>query len=224
MASERSWIRRSLTKLVNDDNLDLYALGSVAAVFTVLGVTGVSDVKALSSVVLALLAVLAYSQIRSRRLIEQVRISHRRNSTALFRVDFPPDLIPRRAGSFDILLVGLSMTRTVQGMRADMASILQAGGRIRVLVVDPTNDSAIQAAEGLIGENLGYVKLQARITATLDDLTTMRDRTNGRLEVRVSSSIPTVGLNCLDLSGPTGRFAFSTMSTKRTASLLQSSR
>ena len=69
MAAERGRVRRSLVRVINDDNLDLYLLGSIAGVFTVLGATGISDVKTSSSVVLALLALLAFSQIRSRRQI-----------------------------------------------------------------------------------------------------------------------------------------------------------
>jgi hypothetical protein len=42
---KQGWLRRSLVRVINDDNLDLYLLGTVALVFTVLGITGVSDVK-----------------------------------------------------------------------------------------------------------------------------------------------------------------------------------
>jgi hypothetical protein len=43
----------------------------------------------LSSVVLALLGLLAFSQIRSRRLIEQIRRSHQAGLTAFSSRDFP---------------------------------------------------------------------------------------------------------------------------------------
>src|SRR5689334_14897423 len=110
---ERGWLRRRLTAVINDDNLDLYLLATIAMVFTVLGATGVSDIKVLSSVVLALLAILALSQIRSRRLTEQIRNAQRPDPTALFQRTFPDDFHQRRAGAFDLLLIGLSMTRTV---------------------------------------------------------------------------------------------------------------
>ena len=164
MMSNRGWVRQRLIKFIGDDNLDLYLLAVVAMVFTVLGATGVSDIKVLSSVLLALLAILALSQIRSRRLTEQIRRSQRSDPTAIFRATFPNDFNVRRAGAFDLLLIGLSMTRTVQGMRAEMVSILEAGGRIRVLVIDPTSDSLTDAAEGLVTANLGYGKLRERIT------------------------------------------------------------
>ncbi|MEV6878680.1 hypothetical protein [Amycolatopsis sp. NPDC051128] len=39
---------------------------------------------------------------------------------------------------------------------------------------------------------------------TLEDLTALRSKTTGRLEVRVSSRISSAGFNCLDASGPRG--------------------
>jgi hypothetical protein len=98
---ERGWLRRRLTAVINDDNLDLYLLATIAMVFTVLGATGVSDIKVLSSVVLALLAILALSQIMSRRLTEQIRNAQRADPTALFHWTFPEDFQQRRTGAFD---------------------------------------------------------------------------------------------------------------------------
>ncbi|WP_409490764.1 hypothetical protein [Amycolatopsis sp. cmx-11-12] len=204
MADERGRIRRSLTRVITDDNLDLYVLGTVALAFTVLGATGISDVKTLSSVVTALLALLAFSQIRSRRLTEQVRDSNRGGPAAFFEPQFPADLISRRAAAFDILLIGHSMTRTVQGMRSDIRSILEAGGRIRVLVLDPTDEAIVDVADRRISRSHGQGRMRQRIMTTLDELTSLRSRTSGRLEIRVSSRISSAGFNCLDMASKRG--------------------
>lgn len=179
---------------VGDDNLDLYALASVGLLFTILGVTGLSDVKTLASAVLGLLAILAFSQIKTRKLTQ--RISRARAGAVVLRGEFPPDLIDRRAAASDILLIGLTMTRTVQGMRTDLPGILKAGGRVRVLVLDPTNEALMVTA--------ARHRLRTRIQATLDDLTAVRERHGGRLEIRVLSSIPSAGFNCLDVHKPNG--------------------
>lgn len=204
MADGQGRVRRSLIRVINDDNLDLYLLGTVALVFTVLGITGISDAKTSSAVVVALLALLAFSQIRSRRLMEQIRDEQRGGATALFSREFPADLIVRRAQAHDLLVVGLSLSRTVHGMRAEMATILAAGGRIRVLVLDPTDESLVEVADRRIAKSLGAGKLRSRIMATLDDLTALRERIGGRLEVRVSSVIPSAGFSCLDVAGARG--------------------
>lgn len=195
-------------RLVNDDNLDLYLLGAVALAFTVLGATGISDVKTLSSVVLALLAVLAFSQIRSRRLTEQIRRTHTAGRASLFQSGFPNDIISRRADAFDILLIGNSMTRTVQGLRRDMLPILGAGGRIRVLVLDPTDEALMATADRGTSENFVPGRLRRRILTTLEDLTMLDGPTTGRLEVRVSSHLLAAGFNCLDVASPRGLICF----------------
>jgi hypothetical protein len=197
-------VRRSLVRVINDDNLDLYLLGTVALVFTVLGITGISDMRTTSSVVVALLALLAFSQIRSRRLIEEVRNERRGGATALFLREFPADLVQRRAQARDLLLIGESMSRTVHGMRADLPPILEAGGRIRILVLDPTDEPLIEAAERRRAHNLGPGKLAARVMTTLEDLTLIGEQTGGRLKVRVSSSILAAGFHCLDVASPRG--------------------
>jgi hypothetical protein len=207
MANEQGRVRRVLIRVINDDNLDLYLLGTVALVFTVLGITGISDVKTTSAVVVALLALLAFSQIRSRRQVDQLRIESRGNATALFLREFPADLAPQRASARDLLLVGLSMSRTVHGMRAEMSAIVAAGGRVRVLVLDPADEALVATADRRIAESLGPGHLRSRIVQTLDDLAAIRDRTGGRIEMRVSSTIPSAGFNCLDTTGGHGRLS-----------------
>ena len=187
---------------VGDENLDLYFLASVGLVFTVLGVTGISDVKTLASAVLALLAILAFSQIKSRKLTQ--RMSRARAGGVALRAEFPQDLIDRRAAASDILLIGRTMTRTVQGLRTDLPAVLKAGGRVRVLVLDPTDEPLMATADRHRPHPQGVEHLRRKIRSTLDDLTMLRERHGGRLEVRVLSSIPSAGYNCLDVQKPNG--------------------
>lgn len=198
-------VRRSLIRVVNDDNLDLYLLGTVALVFTVLGITGISDVKTTSAVVVALLALLAFSQIRSRRLIEQIRTDRRGDATALFSRRFPAEVEARAAKAHDLLIVGDSMSRTILGMRADMTAILEAGGRIRVIILDPNDDGLLQTANRRrTQQTLGPEYLRRRIGMALDDLDSLRDRAGGRLEVRLSPSVPSAWFYCIDTTEPRG--------------------
>lgn len=199
MSGRREWIGRARA-FVTDDNLDLYLLALVGLVFTVLGVTGISDVKTLASAVLALLAILAFSQIKSRKLTQQ--INQARAGAVALRTEFPAELIDRRARATDVLLIGLTMTRTVQGMRTDLPRILKAGGRVRVLVLDPTDEALLMTADRHRSHPRGVERLRARIRATLDDLIAVREQHGGRLEIRVLSSIPSAGFNCLDVDRP----------------------
>lgn len=203
MSGEPGRIRRAVQAFVGDENLDLYALAGVGVLFTILGVTGLSDVKTLASAVLGLLAILAFSQIKTRKLTQ--RMSRAQAGAVTLRTDFPQDLIDRRATASDILLIGLTMTRTVHGMRTGLPAVLKTGGRVRVLVLDPTDESLIAtAARHRSYPQEGVDQLRTRIRATLDDLTALRERHGGRLEIRVLSSIPSAGYNCLDVHRPNG--------------------
>lgn len=204
MANEPGRVRRALVRVISDDNLDLYLLGTGASVFTVLGITGISDVKTMTAVVVALLAVLAFSQIKSRRLLEQVRNATRGGPDAVFSKDFPIEMIRLRERAQDVLLIGDARTRTVQGLLTEMTAILKAGGRVRVMVVDPADEALVEATSRRVGHHLGADRMRGRIMTTLDELTTLRSRVGGRLEIRVSSSVPTAGFNCLDTNGRHG--------------------
>ncbi|WP_051796160.1 hypothetical protein [Kibdelosporangium aridum] len=79
-------------------------------------------------------------------------------------------------------------------MRSDLPRILRNGGRVRVLILDPTDESLISTADRQRTHSQGVENLRQRVLTTLQDLTT----------IRVLSSIPTAGFNCLDMSKTNG--------------------
>ncbi|WP_212735336.1 hypothetical protein [Herbidospora galbida] len=184
---------KRLADLVRDDNFDLYVLGLVALVFTVLGVVGLAETSVLISATLALLALLAFSQIKSRRQVAQL-VADR----SALREDFPPDLAARRARARDYLFIGRSMARTANTMRADLKALLESGARIRVMMVDPDDESVIAAA-ALIGYSGSDPALLAgRIRGVLAELDHLRSLTGGNLEIRLTRFVPSVGLQVVD--------------------------
>jgi hypothetical protein len=196
---------RLAARLLEDEYLDLYVLVVAALAFTILGITGVASIADLASMILALLTFLALSQIRSRRQIASIANAQRADPFSLLGDDFPVDLIKRRAAASDLLLIGLSMSRTVQGSsREDMRQTLLHGRRIRVLLVDPTNDALLAQAVSRHGANLGAQRLRERIKSTLDELTSLQASTNGMLEIRVAASVPTMGVSAIDSGEPRG--------------------
>jgi hypothetical protein len=198
-------VRQILTRIVTDESLDLYILATTAFIFTILGICGISSVTDLTSIILALLAFLALSQIRSRRHVATIANAQHDNPLALFSTSFPADLIERRASAADLLLIGMTMSRTVQGSsREDMARLLRRGGSIRILLLDPSNDGMLGQAATKHRSGLSPERLKARILGTLDELTNLRDNTGGNLEIRVASFSLTVGINAIDSESPYG--------------------
>jgi Domain of unknown function (DUF5919) len=197
--------KRALSRIVADESLDLYVLAATAFVFTILGVTGVSSLTDLASMILALLAVLALSQIRSRHHVAAIAAAQHADPFSVLATEFPSDLIALRGAASDLLLIGTTMSRTVQGSSGeDMRRMLTRGGQIRALLLDPTNEALIRTVSARNSVGLTPDRLKARINATLDELISLRDRTGGQLEIRVASSPPAMGMNVIDPYAPNG--------------------
>ncbi len=97
------------------------------------------------------------------------------------------------------------MLRTVQGSsREDMRRVLLRSGRIRVLLLDPSNDELLAQAASKHRASLSPERLRARILGTLDEVASLRDGTGGQLEIRVASFALTAGINAVDAESPDG--------------------
>jgi hypothetical protein len=198
-------VKRVAIRIVSDEYLDLYILALAALTFTILGFAGVADTKVLASVTLALLAILAYSQIRSRRHVADIAAGQRSDPLSVFQTGFPAELETRRGSASSLLLIGTTMTRTVQGGSLTvLRQMLRSGGKIRVLLMDPTNDVLISAASEHSQRGITADRFKRRVEGTLEELAVLQDATNGDLEIRVASFIPYMGINAIDVGNPNG--------------------
>jgi hypothetical protein len=188
-------VLRSAYRALTDENVDLWLLTGAAAVFTVLGIIDVASMNVLSSAILALLAALAFAQIKSRKLVAQIATDRTGANEVLLR-DFPDDLPRRRAEANDILLIGISMARTVQSSRDDFYRALIRGAAIRVLLLDPSDEALVEQASVLRPAGRAGLLAQ-RIRTTLDELLDLKASTGGNLEIRVAQFIPPIGVNLL---------------------------
>jgi Domain of unknown function (DUF5919) len=203
--SSRGWVKRLAIRIVSDEYLDLYILAGAALAFTVLGFAGVVSIEVLASVILALLAVLAYSQIRARRQVADIARAQRSDPLSIFQAEFPGDLENRRGSASSLLLIGMTMTRTVQGGSLTvLRQMLRSGGKIRILLMDPADEALIRAASEHGPHGITADRLKRRIEATLDELAVLQDATGGDVEIRVASFIPQMGINAIDVGTPNG--------------------
>lgn len=184
--------------MVSHRDLDLYVLAVGALVFTLLGSAGMASAAALSSATLGLLTFLAVAQVRSRRQVAEIAETRRVTRTDVLSTDFPEDLVRRRQEARSLLLVGRSLGRTIETSRAYLRRSLVAGAHIRVLLVDPDDDGAVGVAARSSADSARVEGLRRRIRASLDELTSLQGA-GGRLEVRVTTAVPTIGINALDV-------------------------
>ena len=187
---DQGW-RARITRLVTDENLDLWLLAGAAAVFTVLGIVGVAGQQVLASAILALLALLAVAQLRSRRDVAQLARSATVTRTDLLQPDFPADLMQRRDQAQDVLLIGTTLARTMTAYRRVLLQPDAPARRVRVLVADPA------LVEALVRVRPAYERTLGRLRTTLAELDALTAVRPG-VEVRVTPAVPAVGMNVLD--------------------------
>ncbi len=197
MPSQTHRVREAITRLATDDNLDLWLLTAAAAVFTVLGIVGVADESVLASAILAFLALLAVSQIRSRRHLEELARAQRTSPTDLLRSDFPENFTERRNQARDVLLIGVALSRTIQTYLEPLRAALTSGAQVRIMVVDPELHDTLRGLT-LQAAYAGPSRASRRIRNSLDELTHLHGQAGGNLEIRVSPSIPGIGVNVFD--------------------------
>jgi hypothetical protein len=196
----RHWIRSSLA----NENIDLYVMAIAAFAFTILGATGVTSITVLLSMTLGVLAALSLSQIRSRRHVAQIAAAANSDPLSILLTDFPEDLARRRASASDVLYIGVSMRRTAPTSMMAFQRILSAGGRIRVLLVDPTDEAALREAFHRLGGSPDIDGLRSTILASLSALAALSTSAGGSLEVRVSPCVPAAGINAVDTTSREG--------------------
>jgi hypothetical protein len=193
-------MRENLVKwsrgLLRNPDLDLFLLVLVALVFSVLGVVNLASPTWVMACVLALLAALAMSQIRSRHQVAAIAQGQQMEPLGRLLREFPPDLEHRRNAASDVLLVGVSLSGTVQSYRRPMRSALARGARVRVLLLDPCT---LEGGD----DSKGRQRLKVRIQTSLNDLDALRGA-NTNLEIRLLARDPSAGFNILDPSAPDG--------------------
>jgi hypothetical protein len=199
MAVRRNSVLRWIAHAATDENLDLYALAVAALAFTILGFVGTVSLAVLASGILGLLALLAMSQIRSRRQVSVIASAQEADPLALFKTAFPQEMASCWSSAGSFMFTGESMTRVVHDGRTNIRRILQGGGEVRVLLLDPDDQPLMRAADR-IGEQL----VESRIRGTLAELASLRESTQGRLEIRVCSFVPRFAASSFDRGKPSG--------------------
>jgi hypothetical protein len=199
LSQVRRWVRGSLA----NENIDLYVMAVAAFVFTILGATGITSTAVLLSMTLAVLAALSLSQIRSRRHVAQIAAAANSDPLAILLTDFPDELARRRPSASELLYIGVSMRRTAPTSMTAFQRILSTGGRIRVLLVDPTDEAALREAFRRRGGSPDINSLRSTILASLSSLTAL-NTDHGSLELRVSPSVPAAGISAVDAKSREG--------------------
>jgi Domain of unknown function (DUF5919) len=110
----------------------------------------------------------------------------------------PPTLPAEFAKARDVVLVGVSLDRTIRNSVAYLEELLRSGGRLRVLVVNPDCYAAVHIADRRAYLEHGVEQRRQHILFTFDSLKKMGEATGKEIEVRVTDDPLTFGASLVD--------------------------
>ncbi len=193
-------IRRIWNNIRRGENIDLYVTVVAALVLATLNILGKASQTWVTSLTLALLALIAISLLVNRDRLERIA----QTTEGVLKREWPKDeLLENIKEAKDILLIGVSLSRTVRNNLPLFDKKLQQDASIRILLVAPTSPAAGIAASRLpAGVNIERTQLD--IESTLKSLCNLQNK-YPKLEIRTLNNPMTFGGNFLDASTSNGR-------------------
>jgi hypothetical protein len=178
------FVHRIVQDITRRRNIDIYLTMFTAIGVSVLSLFGVVSAEHVNALVLAVLAILAFTVLATRDAVENPRVVH---GEPEFFDDFPQDLRSRREQSFDLYLIGVSLSRTLESSYGAFQTNLNRGARLRVLLTSPeADDAAIDARSLLTKPRIEDTREEIRESLRL--LAKLQRVANGKLEVRTTRS------------------------------------
>jgi hypothetical protein len=138
--------------------------------------------------------------------LSMVRLRHdmgtmtnqRHGLASIFLDRTPADVISSMKAATDLLLIGVSLDRTLRNAYTPLETFLNRRGRLRVLVIDPKLDWPIKVADRRAYHEHGIEQRRAHIEASIKSFCQLRERTGGNVEIRVTEDPLTFGATMID--------------------------
>lgn len=182
-------------------NIDIYVATCVAVAAAAIGLLGIAiNGQLLSSLTLGVLALLAIMMLNTRDKID--RLYDRESITRLTTLD--TEEFERRwrreakTSRKELIFIGVSLGRTVRSAQHIMGAMIERGGRVRVIVVQPGSDALRYAgARKILGSQPALD--EADLQVAIGILLALRKRLGSRLEVRTIDHPVEFGIVACDL-------------------------
>jgi len=173
-------------------NIDIYVTIVAATLVAGLSFFDVVPPDKTGPTVLAVLAVVAFNLLATRVVVE----AGRQERPERFHSNFPPDMIAKREACEDVYLIGVSLSRTIEGSYGAFERNLRRGDKLRILLTHPSADGAALDARGQITRP-SLVDIRHEIEHSLRLLAQLKNSTGGNLEVRLTRSALKFGMQFL---------------------------
>ncbi len=176
-------------------NIDVYTTIFVAVLVAILSNFELISPDKVTSLILIVLATLALNTLATRTALEN---QTRDVGVNKFTADFPPDLRVARDTSSATLLIGVSLSRTIETSYAALAESLERGCVIRVLVTSPeADDAAIDARCKFSRPEIADQR--AEIERSLRQLQRLASVRGSQLQVKTTKAALKFGLNYVNV-------------------------
>lgn len=200
------------------DNMILIGAGILFTIGGYVGALGsfLGLPTSLGPLIVGMLAILAISQIRSRDAVSRAISTWRSKRTDLFETAFPQEYLDAQSKvSHSYFYSDTTMQRTITSMREHLKRILSGGGKVRILLPDPDNQTLLELiakthpdkTAASIGDD---IRNAIRITHELR-------RSYENIALRTIDFSPSLGINALDAEMSAGMIMIQMYEFKATA-------
>ena len=148
-------MKRIWNEIKHGENIDFYITIITALVLSILNVLGISTSAYLPTITLAILALLAISILGNRQRLE--KIIQGKTADEVFLKEFPEDIYKQIIKAEEVFFIGVNLRRTLFHLTTEIDKKLEAGHKIRVLLVNPEGigntgaNSRIYVKKGSVG-------------------------------------------------------------------------
>ena len=212
-------LRRVWEEIRRGESLDLYITILVATILVILNLINLIPESALSPFNLGVLALLSFSILQNRyRLDTLLEQSSARNQIML--AHFPDSLLLHDLEKAkQLILIGVDLSLVLKQNFPLLERKLRKGHVIKVALVNP-DGPACEMAAVLHYEPTSYEEKRTVIRRSIRMLNELKEKTHGKLEIRLLNHLPTFGAIVADLHTADGaiylwHYAFKAGDTER---------
>lgn len=183
------YLNRLWKDIKQGENIDLYLTIIAGIVLAFLNIFGITSSSWLSSLTLAILALLAYAMLGNRHQIDELTQS----AETIFQREWPENNKQNDIkNSKDLLMIGVSLKRTIKDSYTLFEEKLRQGCAIRVLLTYP-DGPALRMVASRTYYNVDVGRTRKGVHDTLEKLHYLKQTTSGDLQIRTINYPASIG-------------------------------
>ena len=200
------FLQRVWKDIRQGENLDLYVTVAVSIVLVVLNILG-RALPLTAPLSMAILALLAVAILGNRHRLETILQNMARGVHDVFYADFPDSLqkeiVEKIEQAADLLMMGIDLDATLSKHYSLLEQKLGKGDKVRVVLVDP-DSSACEMVVRKRYRPTTPASQRLLIRSSLEAMCELRQKTSGKLEIRVIDCPLARGGIIVDPDAPNG--------------------